>query len=100
QLPPWSTLFPSTTLFRSGECPGGAAGAAPPGGGDWWRLGRNGDLDFSAVAGIGDVQGEPLGALFQVALVDQCPGDVGVFFAEVGDRKSTRLNSSHVKISY
>src|SRR3712207_8931632 len=53
--PPRSTLFPYTTLFRSG------LGAVPA---------ADGGLDL--------------------------PGDVGT----EGDRKSTRLNSSHANISY
>src|SRR5437899_7465698 len=70
--PPRSTLFPYTTLFRSGclsrqdRHPGGAA--APAGtGGRAAREYRDGD-----VAGA----------------------------ARVLDRKSTRLNSSHLGISY
>src|SRR6201989_3678091 len=53
--PPRSTLFPYTTLFRSGLAP--------------------------SIIGIGNV---PLFAQLD----------------ERGDRKSTRLNSSHVEISY
>src|SRR2546430_4280632 len=72
--PPRSTLFPYTTLFRSADVLGGAKGGA--------------------------------------RLLDQEHGECGVGrqtrglhvenveAAEVGDRKSTRLNSSHSQISY
>src|SRR5256885_5586666 len=56
--PPRSTLFPYTTLFRSGELPGNRDIRAEPG---WQAEGRGGQ-------GL--------------------------------DRKSTRLNSSHLVISY
>src|SRR2546427_4315054 len=61
--PPRSTLFPYTTLFRSG--PGGAQ-----------------DLDV-------DEAGR-----------QQRVGSVGPDVHGEGDRKSTRLNSSHSQISY
>src|SRR3712207_8626661 len=69
--PPRSTLFPYTTLFRS-LC---AAGAGPPG-----AYNITGDGILSAV----DVARE-----FNVVPVPV-----------PGDRKSTRLNSSHANISY
>src|SRR3712207_8550624 len=70
--PPRSTLFPYTTLFRSG---GGAraAGATAAGG----RAGRRG-------AGAAQAAREPAAAGERAA----------------ADRKSTRLNSSHANISY
>src|SRR5437868_8622816 len=68
--PPRSTLFPYTTLFRSGE-----AGAAPAGA----VAGRD-DLGVGAFGlGHSGFEGRDVGG---------------------GDRKSTRLNSSHVSISY
>src|SRR2546430_6706123 len=71
--PPRSTLFPYTTLFRSGvaEFPadlGGAHGLAEP------ALGRGGGEGGEAEGG--DQRGAQ------------------------ADRKSTRLNSSHSQISY
>src|SRR5690242_21402825 len=69
RLPPRSTLFPYTTLFRSpaaplrGEAEAGARGGAPQPGG---RRVERGHLRL----------------------------------ASPGDRKSTRLNSSHMSISY
>src|SRR3712207_8932867 len=71
--PPRSTLFPYTTLFRSGQEVGGAARRT---------LGRThcmlGDCEESA------------------ALLERCI-ELNPSFA---DRKSTRLNSSHANISY
>src|SRR5256885_2408906 len=63
--PPRSTLFPYTTLFRSGFA---------------------GYLDVVVVKGV-----EDLNVLFEAF------ADVGL---DDGDRKSTRLNSSHLVISY
>src|SRR2546430_13705324 len=75
--PPRSTLFPYTTLFRSH----GSAGAARVGGQD--RRGKSPGRaalrrDLPAHAGAAET-GRRAGA---------------------GDRKSTRLNSSHSQISY
>src|SRR3712207_8784932 len=74
--PPRSTLFPYTTLFRSD-------GVRP----DVVTLakGLGGGLPIGACVGLG-----PAGRLF-------AKGDHGSTF---GDRKSTRLNSSHANISY
>src|SRR2546430_10570531 len=79
--PPRSTLFPYTTLFRSGEDP---RGGHPPG---------------DVPADVGALLAEP-------GADDRPGGDVGggQRVAEAGgqqeDRKSTRLNSSHSQISY
>src|SRR5437660_7932640 len=83
--PPRSTLFPYTTLFRS-------------------KLGVL-RLTSSAVLFVGAEKGyfkefgiEPEFVFFEAAqpiAVAIASGDL-----EVGDRKSTRLNSSHVAISY
>src|SRR5256885_12300702 len=92
--PPRSTLFPYTTLFRSG---------APP---DQ----RKGLGDVVAARAHGgrapdrQAQGaRVLAMLLQIALqqperglLAQLPGGLG----GNGDRKSTRLNSSHLVISY
>src|SRR3712207_8927106 len=74
--PPRSTLFPYTTLFRSGRSGAAlrAAAARPVA-----KAGVHGDPDAHSCAR--DVAGERWGA----AAVD---------------RKSTRLNSSHANISY
>src|SRR5690606_41791603 len=91
---PSSTLFPYTTLFRSGVVAPAVVGHA----GEVRPLGA----DAFELAG-----GEPVvrvQAAVQVPLITELPPAV-VAFVVVGnavlrDRKSTRLNSSHVKISY
>src|SRR5438034_2016875 len=71
--PPRSTLFPYTTLFRSGPLPAQHERLAPPG-----VVGDDRDLAARAVqVRLDDLEHEP-----------------------GGDRKSTRLNSSHTVISY
>src|SRR5690349_22491449 len=63
--PPRSTLFPYTTLFRSGICqPAGKS-----------------IISFRKCGG-------------------ECQGQTSAGHTGPGDRKSTRLNSSHVEISY
>src|SRR5690349_22632476 len=75
--PPRSTLFPYTTLFRSGGALEPAARAARP-------AGRRRDV-AAVLLGRHRAPAE---------------GDRGVPAAGPRDRKSTRLNSSHVEISY
>src|SRR5439155_19801466 len=95
--PPRSTLFPYTTLFRSGDhrrrlLPPRRGGAAHPGRGAALHRAVP-DLDRFA-----DRPGTPARADS-----DQLPGPAGLGGLRVGanlDRKSTRLNSSHVAISY
>src|SRR3712207_6892929 len=76
--PPRSTLFPYTTLFRSGEKPD-YAGPLSYGGVPYTQ--DPSDLGGADVAIVGAPTDE---------LVSDRPGD----------RKSTRLNSSHANISY
>src|SRR2546426_1971188 len=71
--PPRSTLFPYTTLFRSGGQPGNPGRDLP----------RMPDPDHHALRRHADDRCQPEGL----------PG-------KVRDRKSTRLNSSHLVISY
>src|SRR5690349_22105438 len=78
--PPRSTLFPYTTLFRSFHS-GVASGRD-------WAAGLMSQQDHVAAA-AGVVMGAASGRLAG-------SGSVGAG----GDRKSTRLNSSHVEISY
>src|SRR3712207_7133667 len=73
--PPRSTLFPYTTLFRSGKLP---RGLLRPLGGDKNLAGGPGNDAVFGGNGAEDLSGED--------------GDE--------DRKSTRLNSSHANISY
>src|SRR5256885_13299025 len=77
--PPRSTLFPYTTLFRSGPCwecrvaSGAYQGSRSP---------------ISASLGAERSRSERIGS------------EIGHPTATSGDRKSTRLNSSHLVISY
>src|SRR3712207_8552472 len=107
--PPRSTLFPYTTLFRSGlgndTVLGGAGnddirGSAPKGGHD------NGDTGRDTISG-GAGDDYILGGLGADRIsggngADQIFDDAGEFGTDdsVEDRKSTRLNSSHANISY
>src|SRR5688500_19905032 len=78
--PPRSTLFPYTTLFRS-EGRGAAA-----------RRGRSAQREVPTQQTDSDLVGLAHGDRVQV------PQDRNQFAAS--DRKSTRLNSSHLVISY
>src|SRR3712207_8437891 len=71
--PPRSTLFPYTTLFRS--------------------LHQEGELRRAPAY-------PPETSLVNVVVSGTGEEEVGRRAAEVGDRKSTRLNSSHANISY
>src|SRR3712207_7068952 len=78
--PPRSTLFPYTTLFRSMAALGELREMSP----DLLRaLKRTGfsDAEIAAIFGVDE-------------------SDVRQRRVEQGDRKSTRLNSSHANISY
>src|SRR5690606_39807444 len=94
--PPRSTRFPYTTLFRSRR---GSIGADRPRGRARLLRGRRHPHDRrergrGRLGGQGLLQGR----------VSAEPSDVRLSQADRGgggrDRKSTRLNSSHVKISY
>src|SRR2546430_9455353 len=76
--PPRSTLFPYTTLFRSPGAPHSRAEAAGAGGGD-----AGADEQARGRRGAGVREGVRV-----------------VGGGAAGDRKSTRLNSSHSQISY
>src|SRR3712207_6966068 len=80
--PPRSTLFPYTTLFRSG-----LQHRVEPLGQVVGRPGREGQL--------GDGLGPVRGALD----LEPAVGPLEVLLGHL-DRKSTRLNSSHANISY
>src|SRR5699024_12764245 len=84
--PPTSSPFPYTTLFRSGE-PG------PTGAGD------------VEVAHLDGVERLPVhlrcgGLVVDHPFADELGLAIGIDRAGLEDRKSTRLNSSHVSISY
>src|SRR3712207_6909761 len=73
--PPRSTLFPYTTLFRSGRADVAVEAELLV------------HLDGDAAVAVHDPLGQP-------------GGPRGVDDPQRGDRKSTRLNSSHANISY
>src|SRR5256885_4880027 len=79
--PPRSTLFPYTTLFRSGREPG--------------RQPAAGDGEALLAQGRHDRVG-----LLHRRLAPGLGGPPGVRRRSGADRKSTRLNSSHLVISY
>src|SRR5690554_7096423 len=89
RLPPSSTLFPYTTLFRSHRrlchselylCGGrGGKGSGKPG---------------------GNVQHDQEVCLRELLYEGKKRGPVESILSPAQDRKSTRLNSSHVRISY
>src|SRR3989442_10496167 len=79
--PPRSTLFPYTTLFRSVV----GRDAVVRGIADFWRAIKGLRHNFVQTWDEGDVE-------IVAQSLNRSP--------EIGDRKSTRLNSSHVRISY
>src|SRR3712207_8629218 len=81
--PPRSTLFPYTTLFRSHPK-------------SWALLGRRPELASNAVEEVVRLAGT-VPAITRYALEDL---EVNGLRIPAGDRKSTRLNSSHANISY
>src|SRR3712207_8888985 len=88
--PPRSTLFPYTTLFRSSD--GGGHGVEEP-----KSVGRADDQEQQRRrAQEVDQHHRPLA----VPTVDKDAGDRAEEDSRQGDRKSTRLNSSHANISY
>src|SRR5690349_22601969 len=80
--PPRSTLFPYTTLFRSFLSQQCREVPLP--------VGRGRDRHHTAVRLIGD----------HVLIREEEEGPVAAVVDFRKDRKSTRLNSSHVEISY
>src|SRR5256885_12363891 len=88
--PPRSTLFPYTTLFRSREREGRQV-----------SRGHGHQLAHPDPELVGAELGDPVGgALGALALAAGLQGlDVAVLGKPL-DRKSTRLNSSHLVISY
>src|SRR5690242_21326129 len=94
--PPRSTLFPYTTLFRS--LPGTRVWAERPGevhldvGGVQGTV-RPFDVQFGGLRLYNPILASYFGALFGL---DPAPPAR----SRRGDRKSTRLNSSHMSISY
>src|SRR5690349_22274904 len=86
--PPRSTLFPYTTLFRS-YIHASRYGDATSGGKVVWKVEPGDNVRGRTVLVLDDILdgGQTLAAIRERILAR-------------GDRKSTRLNSSHVEISY
>src|SRR5699024_11852569 len=82
--PPRSPLFPYTTLFRSGGIH--LVPTNPP------RTQREVARDLASAVGRPDVK--------VTTMPDPLLAVAGWFSPAMRDRKSTRLNSSHVSISY
>src|SRR3712207_8793282 len=79
--PPRSTLFPYTTLFRSNKVVLPALGGAT----------------------IIPLCPLPIGQIISISLADRSDllfSSFNLSLGYIGDRKSTRLNSSHANISY
>src|SRR5690606_40494479 len=96
---PCSTLFPYTTLFRSHTCPGSYPNK---------RLAFDGYVDTRECADCSCGTDGSCGRFARFSAPD-CTGTKQVDEAPIAcwngndypsDRKSTRLNSSHVKTSY
>src|SRR5690606_41234990 len=96
--PPRSPPFPYTTLFRSLTTTAGPGRSPARSGRGRWLRGPA--LDQAVPRGHGGVG--DLVQLFPGGAVDGLNGQAVQHGGEEGaqDRKSTRLNSSHVKISY
>src|SRR5690606_41635996 len=90
-LRPRPLLFPYTTLFRSHE-----PGLADPAGSSW--------AEFAVISDDTGALGHLLALGYPLAVKDGNPLHGAALMSSPGmirrDRKSTRLNSSHVKISY
>src|SRR5438874_8087967 len=84
RLPPRSTLFPYTTLFRSGDEAGGLSCLVP----------TDGATEKSSNERACDAEQNRDQTTARIAARHQQLCD------RAEDRKSTRLNSSHVEISY
>src|SRR5690606_41425975 len=97
--PPWSTLFPYTTLFRSlaARQPAGLrvgqVEISPHGGPQPAQTALGGRQQLLRVA----VRQPPAAGLRQQHGEEECGLRPRAAGREVRDRKSTRLNSSHVK---
>src|SRR5688572_32343318 len=93
RLPPRSTLFPYTTLFRSGE-----VNTAMP----KYVVSRVMDALNDSSQSLKGSRVLLLGLAYKANVDDmrESPTFVLMDLLTAGDRKSTRLNSSHSQISY
>src|SRR5207253_9074213 len=93
-LPPNTTLFPYTTLFRSDQTYG--SWSTP-------LIVKVNDQDQLILGQSRDVKGEPENKNGYLRGFDPKTGKELILIVHLhdeGDRKSTRLNSSHVATSY
>src|SRR5205807_10077445 len=98
--PPRPTLFPYTTLFRSAYpdftyTNDPAARAALERGG-LWSVGDMGYLDAAGYLYVADRKSD----MVISGGVNIYPAEIEATLMTMPDRKSTRLNSSHLVISY
>src|SRR5207249_7222988 len=96
--PPTSTLFPYTTLFRSLQV--GVPGRQTP---TWPRIdGQSGAVGIEPAARVVEVRPilVRLPAVKPGSFELHVPREHPCGYDPERDRKSTRLNSSHVSISY
>src|SRR5689334_24786777 len=85
RLPPRSTLFPYTTLFRSQDMPAQSNGTE--------------SVSTGSADGAAPARHPRKGQMTRAAIIEQALSIARREGLE-GDRKSTRLNSSHSSISY
>src|SRR3712207_9445264 len=96
--PPRSTLFPYTTLFRSGVAPSDLSQLFEP-----FSRGQPASNQHGWGLGLA-IAKTPVELRFGRISAEAAPGGGAVFAMVLSiasqDRKSTRLNSSHANISY
>src|SRR5690606_40727109 len=93
--PSRSTLLPYTTLFRSLDCPPGLSHVPAAGAGGCPDLRVSGHCHVAAAAHRHAVRAHQATAPLASRVITGAP-----WLKSDSDRKSTRLNSSHVKSSY
>src|SRR5207253_11272893 len=97
--PASSTLFPYTTLFRSVASILGVEGVREDAEfSDAVGCRLNGGSIYEQIVAIATIHVKVVGAA--AAAIDRHGTRLIAAIEQIGDRKSTRLNSSHVAISY